>query len=135
MSHIEEKALAQTLFAGLSAEEMVEDRCCSLWPDSLDHVGFDSYDESIEVHFIRRVPADMEATVEQCRVLESWGFRCGWFNFADGTEQYWAGTKQLKGREGLPQECTVWPRKKVDHSHWHSNDDMPGCVRRAKHVE
>lgn len=52
-------------------------------------VGYDYYDNSLEINFSPHIPFDYLVT-EKLRhfVIDECGFNQAWFNFLDGTEQY-----------------------------------------------
>lgn len=52
-------------------------------------VGYDYYDNSLEINFGPHIPLDYLVTEELRRfVIDECGFNQAWFNFLDGTEQY-----------------------------------------------
>lgn len=91
-----ERTLAERIFDGTGAACQVEDRLDEMWPDVVNHISHDSYDNSLEVYFEKTVSSDFKATEEDAKKIFEMGFSCFWLNFTDGTEQ--AVTNRWKDR-------------------------------------
>ncbi len=93
--------LAGRIFDGVYALSEVEDSLDGqFWPELVDHVGHDHYDQSIEIYFVKAAPPDLVINSEQAAQILNWGFWRGWLNFADGTVQHfwsWDAETQTKG--------------------------------------
>ncbi len=79
---------AEQIHRGTFAEMHVEEVVDTLWPDLVGHIGTDHHDNSLELYFVERAPADLSCTPEQAKVVWALGFHRFWCNFVDGTEQY-----------------------------------------------
>lgn len=116
------EGLAQTLWQAEIAEVRIEDRLCHHVSELIDHIGWDQYDESLEIYFDPTTPADFQITEQQAAIIWQMGFRCAWANFCDGTEQTLTRNQTYSRR---PVTSDRWSKERFDDR----------CLRVARMVE
>jgi hypothetical protein len=106
MMHAEEwwkhpENFALYILTGQDAESRLEDDLDQFLTGSdekvaIEKMWFDSYDCSIELCFDAGFQLDAEALRQK---LTEYGFRYGWFNFSDGSEQHFDQNKAYERRK------------------------------------
>lgn len=121
------RTLADRISDGVSALSEVEMQLDDLWPDYLNHIGHDIYDQSIEIYFTPGTPTDFEITEAVVRQIFEWGFRRGWCNFADGSQQhFWSWDWQAQ-RNGI----FIGARRIVECPRWNGIEPEQSLAKRT----
>lgn len=85
--------MAQALFDGHFALCLIEEDADEWQPEYFDKIRHDWYDCSIEIDMNDQTPLDFMASKDDAVRFLLYGFKRGWFNYADHTEQYFVDEK------------------------------------------
>lgn len=122
--------LSDRWFAGNQAEWGVYEVVDAVFPDSVNEIGCDHYDNSLEVYFYGKVEPEFRVTTEHIQKMEALGFSTFFFNYADGTLQI-GGINRLKEIFSIGARLPS-PTPRIQYA---DDNKMREAVRRAEKAE
>jgi hypothetical protein len=112
------KSMHDARLAYAAAEDKIETVIDEWWPDLLDRITTDYYDNSLEIYFEDTVE-DFEPTSEQVAQFWEWGFFRCWLNFKGGQSK--GGTERAYTSPELIARYEAYEAAKCASPQLHNN--------------